>query len=184
MKHAKFPLRPVTTVSLLPACLLALALACPSVQAQGDEVYLCVNAQGQREYKNTGNVKGCKKVELMGLTTVPAPKAPPAAPRTAASNGSNGSNPGAATPSEFPKVDSATQKARDSDRKKILQDELKAEESKLASLRSEYHNGEPERRGDERNAAKYFERVQKMGQDIASAEKNIEALRRELANLK
>lgn len=178
MKHAKFPPPPVATLSHMLCCLLALAAACPLAWAQGDEVYLCVNAQGQREYKNTGNVKGCKKVELMGLTTVPAPKSAPAAPR------SSGSTASASTPSEFPKVDPATQKARDSDRKKILQDELKAEETKLASLRNEYHNGEPERRSDERTAAKYFERVQKMGQDIASAEKNIEALRRELSNLK
>ena len=60
-----------------------------------------------------------------------------------------------------------TQKARDSDRKQILQDELKTEEQKLADLKKEYNNGEPERRGDERNFAKYQERTTMMKENIA-----------------
>jgi len=141
--------------------------------AQAD-VYLCVDENGKKEYKNNGAVKGCKKVELQGITIVPAIAAPASsAPKKAASS-----------PSDFPKVDEGTQKSRDSDRKQILQDELKSEEAKLANLKKEYNNGEPERRGDERNFAKYQERVANMKEEIGRSEKNIEALKREISNVK
>ncbi len=104
-----------------------LFLVCTRVLAQSEsqEVYLCVDDKGHREYKNTGNVKGCKRVELPGLTTVPPP-APVVVKRAPASSGKTSS------PPEFPRVDESTQKARDNDRKQILLDELKGEEQKLA----------------------------------------------------
>jgi chromosome segregation ATPase len=144
-----------------------------SAYAQSD-VYLCVDANGNREYKNTGITKGCKKVDLPGVTTIPTqmPKKSQTASKPASS------------PADFPRVDDAVQKARDSDRKQILQEELKSEEKKLADLRAEYNNGEPERRGDERNYAKYQERTATLKDNIARSEKNVEALKRELANLK
>ncbi len=158
-----------------------LFLVCTNVLAQGvsQEVYLCVDDKGHREYKNTGNVKGCKKVELPGLTTVPPP--PPVAAKRAPTNTSSSK---ATSPSEFPKVDDSTQKARDNDRKQILLDELKSEEQKLAKLKADYRGGEPERLGSEANFAKYQERVSQMREDIGRVEKNIEALKRELANIK
>ena len=61
---------------------------------------------------------------------------------------------------------------------------MKVEERKLAALRQEYNNGEPDRRGDERNFAKYQERVALMKDDVSRTEKNIEALKREIGNLK
>lgn len=156
-----------------------LFLVCTKVLAQGEsqEVYLCVDDKGHREYKNTGNVKGCKRVELPGLTTVPPP-APVAAKRAPSTTAK------ASSPAEFPKVDESTQKARDNDRKQILLDELKGEEQKLAKLKSDYRGGEPERMGGEANYAKYQERVGQMREDINRVEKNIEALKRELANTK
>jgi len=141
------------------------------------EVYLCVDEHGNKEYKNTGATKGCKRVELPGITTIPAPVARKSSRPSAAAKTS-------ASPPDFPKVDSGTQKTRDTDRKQILLDEMKAEEQKLANLKKEYGNGEPERRGDERNYAKYQERVSGMKDDINRSEKNIEALKRELGNLK
>lgn len=175
----------ITRSALTHVCRISLGVMfcaglLPTSHAQSEDVYLCINAQGQREYKNTGNIKGCKKVELMGLTTVPAPK-----PKSNPAPVARSSSPAASsTPSEFPKVDPAAQKARDSDSKRILQDELDAEEAKLASLKQEYKGGEPERLGSERNAAKYNERVQKMANDIANTEKNIESIKRELAKQK
>lgn len=145
------------------------------VHAQSD-VYLCIGENGNKEYKNTGTVKGCKKVDLPGLTTVPAPVARKPI-QTAAAKPSS-------APADYPKVDSDTQKARDTDRKKILQDEMKSEEQKLANLKKDFNNGEPERQGDERNYAKYQERVASMKEDVSRTEKNIEALKREIGNLK
>jgi hypothetical protein len=144
--------------------------------AGSTDVYLCVDDKGHREYKNTGVLKGCKKVDLPSITTVPAP------PKHA--NGGGAAKPANAGPSEFPKVDSATQKARDNDRKQILQDELKSEQQKLDSLKKDFHGGEPERQGGEANYAKYQERVAKMKDDIERVSKNVDALNRELSNLK
>jgi hypothetical protein len=156
--------------------LLLLAAVAGYAHAQG-EVYLCVDGTtGKKEYKNTGLTKGCKKIDLPGISMIPAPPKKPVA-QTAATKP-------ASSPSDFPKVDNGTQKARDNDRKQILLDEMKNEEQKLASLKKEFNNGEPERHGDERNYAKYQERVASMKENIDRAEKNIEALKREINNLK
>lgn len=157
--------------------LLLLLAAAGAAHAQS-EVYLCVDEHGKREYKNTGTTKGCKKVDLPGITMIPAP------PKKAATQTAAATKPAASTPQDFPKVDNGTQKTRDNDRKQILLDEMKAEEQKLANLKKDYNNGEPERRGDERNYAKYQERVAGMKEDIDRTEKNIEALKREIGNIK
>ena len=144
-------------------------------QAQGD-VFLCVNDKGLKEYKNTGETKGCKRVDLQGVTMIPSPYKRPLV-QTAAARAS-------ASPSDFPRIDSSTQKARDNDRMQILLDEMKTEEKKLAELKKEFNNGEPERQGNERNYVKYQERVVSMKEDIDRTEKNIEALKREIGNSK
>lgn len=150
--------------------LLLLGLAAARVHADSD-VYLCVDENGYKEYRNNNITKGCKKVDLPALTiTAPIKRTAPA--------------PAAAAPADFPKVDGAAQKARDNDRRQILEDELKSEEQKLADLKKAYNNGEPERRGDERNYAKYQERVASMKDDIGRSERNIEALKREIGNLR
>jgi hypothetical protein len=163
----------------MKATLLALALLASVVghaQAQS-EVFVCINDNGIKEYKNTGATKGCKRVDLQGITMVPSPYKKPVVQTAAAKPSIN-------TPSEFPKVDSGTQKARDNDRMQILMDEMKSEELKLANLKKEFNNGEPDRRGDERNFAKYQERVLALKEDVNRSEKNIEALKREIGNLK
>ena len=143
------------------------------------DVYLCVDANGTKEYKNTGATKGCKKVDLPGITTVPAPK------RVATSGSSPRKTAHTShSPAGFPKVDGDTQKSRDSERKQILLEERRAEEQKLADLKKEYNNGEPERRGDERNYAKYQSRVANLKESIERSEKNIQALDREIGNAK
>jgi len=158
------------------AGLLLLLAAAGYVYAEGD-VYLCVDEFGKKEYKNTGLTKGCKKIDLPGITMIPAP------PKRAVTQTAS-ARPSTGAPSGFPKVDSGTQKARDNDRRKILLEEMKNEEQKLADLKKNFNNGEPERLGNERNYAKYQERVASMKEDIGRSEKNIEALKRELDNLK
>ncbi|HYD95158.1 MAG TPA: DUF4124 domain-containing protein [Noviherbaspirillum sp.] len=160
--------------------LLLLIAAHGYAQAQSD-VYLCVDDTGKKEYKNTGITKGCKKVDLPGITMIPAPALPK---KAAAATQTAAAKPASGGPADFPRVDGGTQKARDNDRKQILLDEMKSEEQKLANLKKDYNNGEPERRGDERNYAKYQERVAAMKEDIERTEKNIDALKREIGNLK
>ncbi len=155
--------------------LALLALSAPLAQAQS-EIFLCDDGRGSKEYKNTGTTKGCKKIDLPGITTVPGLPRKPAVVTAAARQTSS--------PPDFPKVDSTVQKARDNDRRQILLDEMRTEEQKLADLKKEFNNGEPERRGDERNYAKYQDRVATMKDELGRTEKNIDALKREIGNLK
>jgi hypothetical protein len=126
-------------------------------------------------YTNTltpkeAEAKGCKPLEISQPTTIPAPKSRPQA----------GAPASAARPAEA-KVDPGEQRARDSDARRILEAELRREEDALAALQKEFNNGEPERRGDERNYQRYLDRVEEMKLAIARKQSDIAAIRRELA---
>jgi hypothetical protein len=146
------------------------------------QIWRCEN-NGVVEYSNnpaSGRDAKCRTVDLPNLTTIPAPKLP-------SQPGPAARPPGAAatpTPAGFPRVDTGAQRTRDADRRRILEDELKKEEMRLAELRSEFNNGEPERRGDERNYQRYLDRVQRLKEDIARSESAVSSLRREMAALK
>ena len=151
----------------LPALLLLTAVNC---YAQSG-VYVCMQPNGTREYRNTGDTRGCKKLDLPEVSMIPSP-------RSQVAKSSDAADP------QFPKIESSIQKRRDQDRMQILQDEVRAEEEKLTGLKKEYQNGEPERQGNERNYAKYQERVALLKDEVTRTEKNIEALKREISNLK
>jgi hypothetical protein len=160
------------------ALALAGALAHPVVRADST-VYKCVDKSGHVEFTDV-NKPGCKPLDLPGY--MPAPRAPTPAAAMRQGAGRPAASP-APSPANFPRVDSYTQRARDDERRDILNDELRAEEQKLASLRRDFNNGEPERQGNEKNYAKYQERVAQMRDDISRSEKNIEALKREISNI-
>jgi hypothetical protein len=91
----------------------------------------------------------------------------------------------AATPAGFPRVDPDTQKGRDDVRRKVLSDELAAEEKLLAETRATYADGAPPPLPEERaDAEKYRVRIARLRQTVNVHEKNIEALRKELAAIK
>jgi|SRR5665213_2607864 len=146
-------------VGIATATLLFAGLA----HAEGD-IWQCTDDSGITLYKNTGTGKGCKKVEVDPVV-IPKLVQP------------------SRTPDSFPKVDSVTQKARDSDRKRILEDELHTQEAKLAELKKAYNNGEPDRQGNERNYQRYLDRVQQMKTDIARSESDIDSIKDELSKL-
>ena len=88
---------------------------------------------------------------------------------------------GAASPSGFPKVDASTQKGRDDIRRKVLNEELAAEQKLLEEARAAYGNGAPPATADEQNVPqRYAERVARLRQAVSLHEKNIEALKKEL----
>ncbi len=157
---------------ILPSLLL---LAATSAQAQ---IYRCTDATGHKEYTDRKKGSNCVALDLPAAA-IPAPP-----PREGATRARPPAAAAAATPSSFPRVNSAEQRARDADRRQILADELNAETQKLGELRREFNNGEPERRGDERNYAKYQERVASLRDSIARSEQNVEALKREIANIR
>jgi hypothetical protein len=168
------------------ALALALIALSPSSNAQ---IWRCEGANGVVEYSNSpgsGRDRSCRVIDLPQITTVPAPKPPPPSPPgSRATAGPSGQSAAAATsPTGFPRVDTAAQRTRDQDRRRILEDELRREESRLAELKTEFNAGEPERRGDERNFARYQERVQRLRDDIARSESAVASLRREMAALR
>ena len=166
-------LRHATAVALLSAPLLASA-----------QIYRCENASGVPMYQNAPG-PGCKVLDLPVITTIPAPKLPPQPPARAVQGApQGGGQAGSAAPAGFPKVDASAQRSRDLDRRRILEDELRKEESRLTELRTEFQGGEPERRGDERNYQKYLDRVQRLKDDIARSESAVSSLRREMAALR
>ena len=81
-------------------------------------------------------------------------------------------------------MDPAEQRVRDLERRRSLSEELRKEEARMAELRAEYRDGEPERRGDERNYQKYLDRIQRLKDELARSESAIASLKRELANLR
>jgi hypothetical protein len=149
---------------------LAGLAAAPALAAEPNVTYKCPG----RIYSNTMTVKEAKEkgcTVLEGSVTVIQGTKP-----RVASNGAASSPPGS-------KIDPADQRARDSDARRILEAELKREEDRLAALKTDYNNGEPERRGDEKNYQKYIERTADLKAQIERKTSDIAAIRRELAKL-
>jgi len=117
--------------------------------------------------------KGCKLIEGAPVTVIQSNRPRQGTPVPSASG---------ARPADS-RVDPAAQRARDGDARRILETELKKEEDALAQMQKDYNNGEPERRGDERNYQKYLDRVAEMKAALARKESDIAALRRELSKL-
>lgn len=122
--------------------------------------------------------KGCRPVEGTPVTVIQT--RPPAAKAGGEAAGT------ASAPAMRPpeaRVDPAAQRARDSDARRILEAELRREEARLAEMKREYNNGEPERQGGERNYQKYLDRVAEMKSGIERKEGDIAAIKREIAKL-
>jgi hypothetical protein len=119
--------------------------------------------------------RNCRTIEGAPITVVQLPK-----PKTGGA--ANGNSSAASRPADS-KVDPAAQKARDTDSRRILTEELRRSEEQLAALQKEFNNGEPERLGSERNYQTYLDRVASMKAAIVRKESDIAALKRELAKL-
>jgi hypothetical protein len=171
-------------IRLRPLSWSAVALLAALPAAGHAQIWRCEN-NGVVEYSNnpaSGRDAKCRAIDLPALTTIPAPKLPAQPAPAARPPGGGGA--AASTPASFPRVDTGAQRTRDADRRRILEDELKKEEMRLAELRQEFNGGEPERRGDERNYQKYLDRVQRLKDDIARSESAVSSLRREMAALR
>ena len=168
--------------SPLPAVLLAISsLAQAQAAATASEVYRCPGPPVEYTDKITAQQakeRGCRTIEGAPITVIQAPRRP----ASAAAAGNGGASPSSATRTEA-RIDPAAQRARDNDARRILGEELRKEEERLATLLKEYNNGEPERRGDERNYQRYLDRVSELKASIARKESDVAALKRELGKL-
>jgi hypothetical protein len=171
---------------LVRASLLALVAGCTwaGAFAQESTVYRCpgkANADGRRsdEYTNLPSAKqakemGCRTLEGAPITVIQSSTPRKSSDAKAAESAARASD---------SKVSPAEQKARDSDAKRIWEEELRKAEEALAQLKKDYNNGEPERRGDEKNYQKYQDRVAEMKTAITRKEAEIEALKREMGRV-
>ncbi len=152
--------------------LLAVVAAAGVVGTAQADIYKCIGAGGHVTYTNQKTTdKGCSLLSKdQAVSTVPSPK--------------SASKPAAASPAGFPKVDSDTQKKRDTDRRAILEAELQTEESNLDQAKKELAAQESVRLGGEKNYQKMLDRLQPYKEQVALHERNIEALKKEIANLK
>jgi hypothetical protein len=148
---------------------LSLATFAASSQAQEKPVYRCPgNLYTDALSAKEAIAKGCKTLEGTPITVIQS-QAPRARPPASTGSGAAGE-----------KVSSDDQRARDTDSRRILEAELRKEEEALAALQKEYNNGQPERRGDERNYQKYIDRTNELKSAITRKEADVNAIRREL----
>ena len=146
--------------------LLALALgslAMPAA-AQLTEIFKCRDARGQWTYTNDRRQAEKEKCEQV---TTQVNVAPPQK---------------GARPSNFPRESSAERAAGKGRQLEILQRELASEQTALTKAQQALAEQESIRSGDERNYARVEERLKPFQEAVDSHQKNIEALRREIAN--
>lgn len=153
-----------------PSHLITLFCAATFAAGVHAEIYKKVDEDGHVTY-SSAPIKGGKKLHLEPLPTM----APP--PKAAANN--------------FPRVNEETQNRRDDTRRRILEDELATEQQALEEARTALQEAKdsPEvyKTADGktfRNVAKYEEKVSAAEEQVRSHEKNIEALKAELSNLR
>lgn len=152
---------------------LFLLLCLSHVEFACAEIYKRVDSQGHVTYSSEP-IKGGKKLDLKPLATIP------------------GGRPSqSATPEDFPKVDTQTQKSRDATRRIILEDELATEEKLLAtakaSLKELESNAPPLIDADGvpfRHTGQHAEKLKAAQDAVALHEQNIKALKKEISGLK
>ena len=158
---------------LAPVVLLLAALGAAPARA---DICKYADADGNVHYSNVPPEKGWKR---LGCTVSDD------GTTQRASTGNGTATRKTPTPAGFPRVDGGTQKVRDDMRKKVLGDELAAEQTLLAEARAAYADGAPTPLPEERtDVEKYRVRTLKLRQTVTVHERNIEALKKELSLVK
>jgi hypothetical protein len=129
------------------------------------DIWECVDESGNKRFTNIrSEARGCRMLNVGPTNTVPTPKQPTAA-----------------APPGFPRVDGETQRQRDLDRRRILEQELAAEQKLLQQARNELAVQDSMRLGSERNYQRVLDRLEPYKKKVKLHEDNIANLRRELA---
>ncbi len=153
------------TRSTLATLLLVLALP-----ASAQTIYRCTDANGGTLISNSRVDKSCKAVPVTPDSSLPAPRARQSG---AAANPS---------PAGFPRVQEDAQKARDTDRKRILEQELAGEQRSLDQAQRELADQDSLRGRDA--SASALDRLQPYRDRVAQHERNIIAIQKELSGLR
>ena len=136
----------------------------PAAGQQRSEIYKCVDASGRASYTNDARETAGRKCQLVTTQINVAP------PQTQGKQ--NG----------FPRESAADRANAKGRQREILERELASEEAGLAKAKDELAEQEAVRSGNERNYARVLERLQPFKDRVETHEKNVEALKRELAN--
>lgn len=136
--------------------------------AQTSDIWKCVDARGRALYTSDKRETAGKKCELVSreVNVVPAQK------------------PAAKSPANFPKESSNDRAAAKSRQRDTLERELSQEEAMLADAKKKLAEQEAVRSGDEKNYARVLDRLKPYKDAVEVHEKNVDALKRELSNLR
>ena len=141
---------------------VALPVLWPTLAA-ANTFYRCVDANGNTLYTNQKSAH--KNCTVLSVMVPPAPGTRPATGTPATRT---------PTPADFPKVGQGEQQARDTDRRTILESELRNEQSQLDAARQQLAE-----------AQKSLSPPPPVLKDsVALHERNIEALKKEMAKLR
>ena len=140
-----------------------------SAHAQVTEIYKCVDKSGARLYTSDRRETAGKKCELVSreVNVVPAQKQPQSA-----------------APSSFPRETPQARASAKERQRDILEKELTSEQQLLDKARQDLAAQEAVRTGDEKNYARVLDRLQPYKDSIDLHQKNVEALKRELSNIR
>lgn len=144
---------------------LALLISLLPLSAFAQTIYKCVDANGNTTYASARLEKNCKVISSGQENAIPAP--PKARSSGAAANPS---------PAGFPRVQEDTQRARDGDRRHILEQELAGEQRNLEQARKEL--------SEQQAAGSASDRIAPYRDRVGQHERNIQAIQKELGNLK
>lgn len=156
-------------------CALILFVSAGSVFA---DVYKCVEtdpATGETRvtYTNTTQGKNCTRLSQdLPVSSVPGARLP----KAKAAPTSSGAG--------FPRVSESDQRKRDNDRRAILEAELEAEENALEAARKELAEADAVRFGNEKNYQRKLDRLKPFQETVEQHERNVEALKKEMRNLR
>ena len=167
-----FPLRSLLGVT---------ALAISGTAAAQVTIYRCADETGRNHYTNVKEEMSGKKCAVVSreISSVAPPPAEPAK----AANGKAAPTPRATTAAAPKLADAApgTGRAREDNRRRILQEELESEQKRLAEAKQKLAEQQPARPGE---TGSVLPRIKPYIEAVELAEKNVAQLRRELSNIK
>ena len=158
----------------------AVVIGAGALPSWAQSIYKCTDASGATVITNSNSSKNCKLVSSGPDNTVAAPKAA-SSPSAAPVRPSSASNP---THGSFPRVNETTQRSRDGDRRRILEQELANEQRSVEQAKRTLAEQETVRNGDEKNYQKVIERLQTYKDAVAQHERNVQAIQKELNALR
>jgi len=176
-----YPRFAVRHAALLALATLALGSA---AQAQTDpqRVYRCPDNTYTNDLSEV-KAKNCKLIDNANVSILSSPGMPPKVIRNA---GREGGPKSGASENQSARIAPETQKERDAEARRILEQELQQQQARLAQLLKEYNDGHPDYLPSERivgggvKGGEYAQRVAAMKEQIAMTQANIAALQREL----